>query len=121
MYEFINKFRVWVVESENEEISGKMYYSDNFVSLSHFFAFVESFPKDKVILMRFTGLVDKKKVNIYEADIMDNRRIIMWDMERSTFMSSFKGSFNHHISQGLMSHEEVTGNVYTQPDFVEHS
>lgn len=96
------------------------------------FTFCKSF--DEIVLMQYTGLLDKNNVQIYDGDILkcsldneDEKFVgeIIYDVEMSSYMVKFHGdgvfyednflSLSDYNPSGL----EVIGNAYENPELLE--
>jgi len=55
---------------------------------------------------QFTGLIDKKGVDIYEHDKLDNDEVVAWSIEQGCFFAG------HSPLCMSASHREVIGNIH---------
>jgi len=78
-------------------------------------------PADDVILMQFTGLLDKNGVEIYEGDIVDGLHKMM-PMAKVQELDGVFGvvlaDSRHYPLRDFMSNFEVIGNIYENPDLI---
>jgi len=126
MEQRVIKFRAW------DCFNGVMYYSDNFKSLSLYFAFCEDCIKggNKLIQMQYTGLKDKNGIEIYKESICQVTKF----MRCRIFIDLYEGikiewigknarvrMFKERIEPIFRNHEitfEVIGNIYENPNLL---
>lgn len=87
------------------------------------------------VLMQYTGLKDKNKVEIYEGDIIsfakgvlssreENRGSVIWD-EKEYVIRNEHGYLNYPSKQaelwGWLKHIEVIGNIYENPELLSNT
>ena len=74
--------------------------------------------KEDIVLMQFTGLLDKNGKEIYEGDVLgvyDRRWEVVWDG------FGFKCKSDQHFTSHLNENDsklEVIGNIYENPELV---
>ncbi len=75
--------------------------------------------EDRFVLMQFTGLLDKKGVEIYEGDILLNNDYhfeVHWK-EAGFFLKNIKDG-SDWIMINEHPHSEVIGNTYSNPELL---
>ena len=129
------KFRVWL--NGDYFVTAKMI--DWETALQEFNAFDIFQSPDKMTPLQFTGLFDKKGLEIYESDIvrvqetMDGGRIVcleaiasvFWNKERGCW--GCEGGFEDHLADYAFGTKlnvmgnvcEVVGNIYENPELLE--
>ena len=111
------KFRAWEKENKNMFKVARFDFSD-YTIYSHLFS-CDGFLGENCEIMQYTGNNDKKDVEIYENDIVEdeyNRKYVVvfkGDCWRCEPLS--KGLKNRWISNHLM----VIGSIYENPELLE--
>lgn len=80
--------------------------------------------KEEFILMQFTGLKDKKGVEIYEGDILKLPTFNNQGWFKKAVVTFEDGSFQcdcNLVSKYNVEHIEVIGNIYENPELLEVS
>lgn len=81
---------------------------------------------DNIEIMQFTGLFDKNGVEIYEGDIVSQKYQDGVFIEPLNFIGEIKYSRDKFVIDNgsqlhsIMSHCEVIGNIYENPELLEH-
>lgn len=104
----------------NREIKFKVF--DNVDYMSNPFTLQDiqdkkiQFTKD-CILMRFTGLLDKNGVEIYEGDLLHRHLGVYWEVRftNSSWIGHPKNECGLWLDAKQFSEAEIIGNVYEHP------
>jgi hypothetical protein len=114
------RFRAWI-KNDRRMIE---WFPQFFADTSPVTSYGDDFPEndDNVVLMQYTGLKDKKGVEIYEGDVYIYRSSIMEERGQITYL---KGCFwcaginVADINELFKRHGlEVIGNIYENPDLL---
>ncbi len=80
---------------------------------------------DKIILMQFTGLLDKNSKEIYEGDIVEidfegskEKGQIIWENKRSRFMWLDNRNDDYGIFEIDRHGRKIVGNIYENPELL---
>ena len=122
------KFRAWIKELNRMANSVVTIYYDPpkpsiLVDVSHpdYELFEGSF--DDIILMQYTGLNDKKGVEIYEGDIVNllNKYGRIISLKNVVELADFLGGHYYQTHMGGSTIYEVIGNIYDNPELLDDS
>ncbi len=115
----IIKFRAWWDDGNQQE----MLYVGDRCGTSHDLDcckyFIEGQP---VTLMQYTGLNDKKGIEIYEGDIIewcDSRWQIVWEASDASFFAESLYGCGYESGQEWGNDCMVVGNIYEKPELLE--
>lgn len=109
------KFRAWD-KHEKKMIFDGYYGSGIFIDLEGTIQWDEV-PTERIVLMQFTGLLDKNGKEIYEGDILEYFKKYFPVVFEDTWISPFKAGDNCGCceSGSIPSEYEVVGNIYENP------
>jgi uncharacterized phage protein (TIGR01671 family) len=107
------KFRAW-------DKDGGMKHITSFLSFGRTGEFSSVEDNEDVVLMQFTGLLDKNGKEIYEGDITSlHCGVVTFD--EGSFGIEYKDRFDEATSCELIfqnKHVEVIGNVFDNPELI---
>ncbi len=117
------KFRAW-----NKERKFMFRVGDNFGTSHPLDCCVYAIQKQPVILMQFTGLIDRNLKEIWEGDIlhyyMDSGKKYLWTVgfENGCFalLREFRGGTPRYFCEDI-SGFEVLGNIYESPELLKNA
>ena len=103
------------------DISGTWVYFDLDITEQNFFIKSEIINIDKKTIGEFTGLTDKKGVEIYENDILKSELdwifAVKWDTENARFIGY--SPTNQIIYVGREPKATVIGNIFDNPELMQ--
>ncbi len=109
------KFRAWYMPFGKYGAMQEMIYS----RASHILALAETEP-EKYIPEQFTGLKDVNGKEIYEGDILENRKYrSIVKFARGKFLADVVGTISRFDLIGETHGSKVIGNVHENPELLE--
>lgn len=126
----IPKFRAWYKEWKEMGRVGEIRFDlDGSVSVVLFKGnYLDvSGPRERIILMQSTGLLDKNGKEIFEKDIVDykgRKAIVKWHGSYASFIYEFVDELQNRKTEWQplylsYYHFEVIGNIYESPELLE--
>ncbi len=114
-YKFRTKFRVWN-KKDKKMING----------IQNFFSFREFFFDKNIVVEQSTGLKDKNGKEIYEGDILDNRKYkSVVEFYGCGFSAKIyfggKSTHQHFDLRGEVLTSKIVGDIHNNPDLLEVS
>jgi hypothetical protein len=121
------KFRAW------DKFNGQYWYSDKYINLAEYFGAMQSLMDGGNVLkfQEYTGLKDKKGVEIYEGDFIQHPAYYETpEMSSNPLAHDFiiykDGAFRFNDGEGLLFEEmenydgdfEILGNLYQHPELI---
>lgn len=118
MEQRVIKFKIW--DKEDKIMSGGYDITDAI------FTYKENrgSKNGTAILLQFTGLTDKNRVEIYEGDIITavgyKPMVVTWNNRFSSFcIKNETWMFQHWFGEAIEGDEcEVIGNIYSNPELL---
>lgn len=111
------KFRTWDVPNKQMLYA----FSNKFISDAFLAKEVRG---DDLILMQFTGLLDKNDKEAYHKDIVrdedGNTYLVEWDDKDAEFYLKLIHGITgfSHLTASLVKEREVIGNIYENPELL---